>query len=146
MISLRIAGEADVDVLLPRMRAFNGLEGIEIAAVAHVAGLRTLLASPEFGGVWIVERDGLLIGYAVVTYGYDLEFGGRDSFLTEIWIDAAARNRGAGAATLEHLAAELRGRGVQALHLQVRRDSPALRLYERSGFVASPRMVMTRRL
>jgi ribosomal protein S18 acetylase RimI-like enzyme len=35
---------------------------------------------------------------------------------------------------------------VHALHLQVRPDNPALRLYQRSGFVASARIVMTRRL
>ena len=40
----------------------------------------------------------------------------------------------------------LHARGIQALHLQVRPDNPALRLYQRSGFVVSPRVVMTRRL
>ena len=41
---------------------------------------------------------------------------------------------------------ELRSRGIQALHLQVRPENPALRLYQRSGFAVSPRVVMTRRL
>jgi hypothetical protein len=30
------------------------------------------------------------------------------------------------------------------LHLQVRPENPAKRLYDRTGFVASPRIVMTR--
>ena len=33
-----------------------------------------------------------------------------------------------------------------ALHLQVRPENPALRLYERSGFSRSPRLILTRRL
>ena len=41
---------------------------------------------------------------------------------------------------------ELRARGVRALHLQVRPENPALRLYERRGFVVSPRRIMTRRI
>jgi hypothetical protein len=31
-------------------------------------------------------------------------------------------------------------------HLQVRLDNPAMRLYERAGFVMSPRVVMTKTL
>jgi ribosomal protein S18 acetylase RimI-like enzyme len=87
-----------------------------------------------------------VIGYAMVTFGYDLEFAGRDAYLTELWIDPPARGSGAGGAALALLDPELRTHGVHALHLQVRPDNPALRLYLRSGFVASPRIVMTRRL
>ena len=93
-----------------------------------------------------LERDGAAIGYAIVTYGFDLEFGGRDAFLTELWIDREARGGGAGSAALALLDPELRARGVNALHLQVRPDNPALRLYQRAGFIASPRITMTRRL
>jgi ribosomal protein S18 acetylase RimI-like enzyme len=81
-----------------------------------------------------------------VTFGFDLEFGGRDAYLDELWIDAHARGCGAGGAALDALAAPLRALGVRALHLQVRPENPAMRLYARSGFVASPRTVMTRRL
>jgi ribosomal protein S18 acetylase RimI-like enzyme len=84
--------------------------------------------------------------YAIVTYGYDLEFGGREGWLTELWIDVDQRGAGAGAAAIVALEAELRLRDVQAMHLQVRSENPAFRLYERMGFVASPRTVMTRRL
>ena len=41
---------------------------------------------------------------------------------------------------------ELRPLGVRALHLQVRPENPALRLYERAGFSRSPRLILTRRL
>jgi ribosomal protein S18 acetylase RimI-like enzyme len=110
------------------------------------ASLARLLASPEVGGAWLVERGGAVIGYAIVTYGYDLEYGGRDAVLTELWIDAGPRrrrrHRRAAAALEPHLVAA----GVGALHLQVRPDNPARHLYDRAGFVASPRIVMTRKL
>lgn len=145
MISLRSATLDDVPVLLPRMRALNAHEGITISNEAHEAALRRLLAAASLGGVWVIE-DGGVIGYAVVTFGYDLEFGGRDAFLTELWIDDAARGHGAGTAALALLDGELRTRDVRALHLQVRPDNPALRLYERNGFERSPRLTLTRRL
>lgn len=146
MITLRAATPADLPALLPRTRALNDHEGIQIGDAELEAALRRLLETPELGGAWSIERDGEPIGYAIVTYGYDLEFGGRDAYLTELWIDEPERGRGAATSALAGLAPELRARGVHALHLQVRPENPALRLYERSGFVRSPRVIMTRRL
>ncbi|HSK05460.1 MAG TPA: GNAT family N-acetyltransferase [Kofleriaceae bacterium] len=150
MVQLRRATPDDLDTILPRTRALNAEEGIEIAEPALEAALRRLLADPALGGCWIIERGGAAggaaIGYAIVTFGYDLEFGGRDAYLTELWIDPEARGGGAGSAALALLDGELRALEVRALHLMVRPENPAVRLYERAGFEASPRIFMTRRL
>jgi ribosomal protein S18 acetylase RimI-like enzyme len=146
MIALRPATIADLPQVFPRTRALNDHEGITIDSSRLEAALRTLLGNPGLGGVWLVTRDGETIGYTIVTFGFDLEFGGRDAFLTELWIDEDRRGAGAGREALALLDPELRARGVRALHLQVRPENPAMRLYERTGFVASPRRIMTRRL
>jgi ribosomal protein S18 acetylase RimI-like enzyme len=146
VLSLRPASLPDLAAVLPRTRALNAHEGIPIDAATLEAALARLLGDPGLGEVWLIERDAAAIGYAIVTFGYDLEFGGRDAFLTELWIDPPERGRGAASAALQLIDPELRARGVRALHLQVRPDNPARALYQRSGFVASPRIVMTRRL
>src|SRR5258706_6992468 len=130
---LRIATPADLAELLPRTRALNAHEGIAVGAVELEAALHALLADASLGGVWVIEATAI-VGYAIVTYGYDLEFAGRDAWLTELWIDPAHRGRGAATSALAALDAELRTRDVRALHLQVRTENPALRLYERTGF------------
>jgi len=145
VLRLRRASPADLADILPRTAALNAHEGIAVAPDALETALRALLADPTLGGVWLVE-DAAIIGYAIVTFGYDLEFAGRDAWLTELWIDDASRNTGAGAAALALLDTELRPLGVRALHLQVRPENPALRLYQRAGFAKSPRLVLTRRL
>jgi ribosomal protein S18 acetylase RimI-like enzyme len=145
VIRLRSATLDDLAQLLPRTRALNAHEGIEISDELLEQALRRLLGDATLGAAWLVEDD-VAIGYAITTYGYDLEFGGRDAYLTELWIDEERRRSGAATAVLEQLPHELRACDVRALHLQVRPDNPARRLYERSGFVASPRLVMTRRL
>src|SRR5690606_35707822 len=66
-------------------------------------------------------------------------FAGRDAWLTELWVDEHARGNGAARAALAQLEDALRERAVRALHLQVRPDNPAVRLYERAGFERSPR-------
>jgi ribosomal protein S18 acetylase RimI-like enzyme len=146
MFGVRVATLEDFTAVIERTRALNRVEGIAIDDATLEIALRRLLGDPTLGGIWLVTRDDIAIGHAVVTYGYDLEFGGRDSFLTELWIDPAERGRGAATATLALLEPELRARDVRALHLGVRPDNPAIRLYERAGFERSPRVVMTRRL
>ena len=145
MLRVRPATFDDVAGLLPRIRALNAQEGISISDELLEQALRRLLADASLGGVWLIE-DVNVIGYAIITFGYDLEFGGRDSYLTEFWIDEPHRAGGVGSAALELLVSELRARDIRALHLQVRPENPARRLYERSGFTTSPRIVMTRRL
>lgn len=145
MIALRAATLADLADVLPRTRALNDHEGIAVSDADLETALRRLLGDPSLGGVWLVEDDGQRIGYAIVTFGYDLEFAGRDAWLTEIWIDHAARGRGAATEALRQLDVVLKQHDVRALHLQVRPENPALRLYERAGFTRSPRLILTRR-
>lgn len=145
VIRLRLATLDDVAEVLPRTRALNAHEGIVVADDLLETALRRLLGDASLGSVWLIERD-CVIGYAIATYGYDLEVGGRDAYLTELWIDEAERGRSAATKAIELLAPELRARDVRAVHLQVRHDNPAQRLYERRGFVRLPRYVMTRRL
>jgi len=146
MLILRPGTSTDLADLLPRTRALNEHEGIHLSEARLRATLGELLASPELGGVWVIARNGRTIGYAIVTYGFDLEFDGRDAHLTELWIDPSHRGGGAAAGALELLMPELAARGVNAVHLQVRPDNPAMRLYERQGFVVSPRRILTRLL
>jgi ribosomal protein S18 acetylase RimI-like enzyme len=145
MIRVRQATLDDVAEILPRTQALNAEEQIVIDDASLEAAIRRLLGDATLGAVWLAEESEV-IGHAVVTYGYDLEFGGRDAFLTELWVDEGRRRRGAGTALLERIAEALPALDIRALHLQVRPENPALRLYERVGFVRSPRIVLTRRL
>lgn len=144
--TLRPATLADLPTLLPRTRALNAHEGIAIGDDALEAALSGLLSDRTLGGAWLINVDQRCVGYAIVTFGYDLEFAGRDAYLTEIWIDEAARARGAGGATLALLEPEMRARGVRALHLFVRPENRALHLYERAGYERIPRYFYTKKL
>ncbi|MEO6772750.1 MAG: GNAT family N-acetyltransferase [Kofleriaceae bacterium] len=143
---LRIATAADLPELLPRSRALQRHEDIEISDAEVERALREMLADPALGCVFMIEDDGAVVGYTFVSYSFDLEFAGREAWLTEIYIDQAARGRGGGTHALALLEPELRARGVHAYHLQVRADNPAKRLYERAGFHVVPRQIMSKRL
>jgi ribosomal protein S18 acetylase RimI-like enzyme len=142
----RVATIADSYALLRMMAEFNDGEGIKFADVEFAPRLEKLLRSPELGAALVFEM-GAVIGYAIVTWGFDLEYGGRDSYLTELWIDPAHRGKGHGKAALSLVEDFARQHGAGALHLAVRADNlAATRLYERNGYTDWPRRVMSKLL
>jgi ribosomal protein S18 acetylase RimI-like enzyme len=145
--SLRTADPSDVPFLLACMVEFNRGEKIAWEPSTGEAPLRRLLGDPRLGRVAMVVVGGADVGYAVVTYGYDLEFGGPDAFLTEIYLTPPARERGIGRAVVKALVAELAAAGFGALHLQVRPDNVAAkRLYLSAGFEGTTRVFLSKRL
>ena len=144
-LALRPATEADAPAILPMMIAFNRGESIAWDPAAGEAPLRRLLATPELGRVTLISVAGALAGYAVVTFGFDLEFGGRDALLTELYLKPEARGQGVGRRALERILEAARAEGAGAIHLQVRADNPvAQRVYRAAGFVGTTRLFLSR--
>jgi ribosomal protein S18 acetylase RimI-like enzyme len=99
------------------------------------------------GHVWLIDEGGAPAGYAVMTLGYSLEFGGRDAFVDELYIRPAYRRRGLGRRAVEVVATYCRDTGVQALHLEVGRENEAAQaLYRQAGFADRRHWLLTRRL
>lgn len=142
----RVATAADVAAILTMMVDFNRHEAIAFDPKQGEPILRELIARPDLGCVLVFEED-RMIGYAVLTYGFDLEFGGRDGFLTEIFLVEDARGKGHGKEALDRVIEAAKANGMHAIHLQVRHDNPnAKKLYEKSGFEAPERTLMTKLL
>ena len=144
---LRRARPADRDALVALMIAFNAVEQVAWDPRASMRALEHLLASDETGAIVVAESGGALAGYAVVTWGFDLEFAGRDAFLTEIFVRPVHRRAGVARALLHTVMDTARAVGAAALHLMVYpENAPAIALYERAGFARIPRIAMTRSL
>ena len=144
----RVAGPADAEQLLDWMVDFNRIEGIAYDRARMGAALAPLLAdaSPP-GRALMASVDGRGVGYALVGFSYDLEFGGRDGWLTEVYLVPEARGRKLGRALVDAAAEMARAHGVGALHLSVRpENAPALALYRGAGFQPWKRLAFTRKL
>ena len=144
-VSLKVAAAPDVDALLPMMDAFNAGELIEVDARALRRALERLLADETLGCVWLIQFGTETVGYAVLTFGYDLEFAGRDAFITEIYLCPPARGRGMGRVALARIEAASIELGVHAIHLMVRRENlHAVALYASAGYAAPPRAFLSK--
>jgi ribosomal protein S18 acetylase RimI-like enzyme len=147
MFAARPATDADVPTLLTMMEDFNAIEAIPFDREAFAPRVRELIGNPGVGGILVFTFAGTAAGYALVTYGWDLEFGGRDAFLTELYVAAAHRRRGIGRQGLDAAQAFAKSGGAHALHLLVRDDNaPARLLYDDAGFKTQPRLVMSKLL
>lgn len=136
-ILLTPALPADLDALVPLVRAYHDFEGIELDDGERIGAVRTLLADPSRGAMWWIEADGQRVGYVAVCFGFSLEFGGRDAFVDELYVVPEARGRGAGRAALAAAMRAAAAHGVRALHLEVGRTNARARaLYESLGFDA----------
>lgn len=146
MTEIRPATTNDAHALLPMIRGLFADESIPWDEARTRPVLVRLLGDASLGRVTIAIADGVACGYAIVTWGFDLEYGGRDAFLTEIWVEPEHRACGLGGRLLEAVQSAAREAGAGAVHLQVRPENPAQRLYLRSGFGASPRLFLSRTL
>jgi len=144
-ITTTLATQADVPELLSMMEEFNRFERIPWSRETGEAPLRVLLGDRDLGVVGLLREAGATIGYFVVTFGYDLEWNGRDGFLTELFLVADRRAQGRGPSLMAEVERTAREHGARALHLMVRTDNaPARRLYESQGYTSPKRIFMTK--
>jgi ribosomal protein S18 acetylase RimI-like enzyme len=141
----RTASAADLPLLLGFVRDFWAHEGIAYEEAAVVRALGELLANPALGRVFLLEVDGTVAGYAVLGFGFSLEYRGRDAFLDELFLVPVFRGRGLGEHALDVLEATCRRLGIRALHLEVNRSNlRAQALYRRRGFSGEDRLLLTK--
>lgn len=146
-LTVELATEGAAPALLDMMEDYNRGESIAWQRATAEGPLLALLLAPEYGAVGLLREGEALVGYFVLSWGYDLEWGGREAFLDELYLVPAARGRSLGRHALAAAEAVARAQDARALHLLVRHDNPAaLALYRRAGYASPPRRFMTKAL
>jgi ribosomal protein S18 acetylase RimI-like enzyme len=143
--TFRLARESDAPALLALMRGLYEHDHIAFDEAEARAALALLLADERVGLAHLILLGGEVAGYVVLTFGFSLEFRGRDAFVDELFIKDEFRGRGAGAAAVRFAEDLCRARGVRALHLEVERSNTrAQALYRRAGFRDHDRYLLTK--
>ena len=146
-IELRLVEASELAPLLDMMQEFNDLEDIPWSRQEVAPAVERLLGAPELGLIaHIIEQDAVC-GYLVLTWGFDLEWAGRDAFLTELYLLPQTRGRGLGRRALPLIEQLAREHGARALHLMVRPENlAAVQLYRGAGYSSPPRTFLTKDL
>lgn len=131
----RAAEASDAELLLDFMQAYYAFDGHGYDRAKARVALIELLQNPSLGRAWLILDGESPAGYAVLCFGYSLEWLGRDAFVDEFFLREDYRGRGWGKTTMVFLEDAARELGVKALHLEVMDGNhAALRLYEAIGF------------
>jgi ribosomal protein S18 acetylase RimI-like enzyme len=146
---------ARADVQLVRVDESNALEYKEIRLAMLLDSPRSfamthaqeLLKSDDdwrarthTSSTWMARVDGARAGAATMYVDPELPEG--EALLVAMWVDPAFRGRGVGDALIGQVVDEARAQGIRRLQLDVVTDNaPAVRLYERLGFVPTDHVV-----
>jgi GNAT superfamily N-acetyltransferase len=145
MPSIRRAQLTDLEELLQLVAEFYVADRHEYSRDLVVPALVPLLADDALGQVWVLADDDQLTGYAMVTWTWSLESGGRDCILDEIYVRDPGE--GWGGLLLDHAIAEATAFGARAAFLETEAPNVrARRFYERHGFQIEDSIWMSVRL
>jgi ribosomal protein S18 acetylase RimI-like enzyme len=137
----------DVEEVLSFIQAYYAFDDIPFRPAEVAAALRVLLSDLSLGQVWIIGAEEKAVGYTILTFGYDLEFGGSVATVTELYIQPSFRRRGIGRQAIQFLENICRDLEITGLELQVERDNPEAQEFYRSlGFQAHERIPLSKRL
>ena len=101
------------------------------------------LARSGYRRAWLAEADGVAVGYIILTYNYDIEFGGMQGIITDLYLEPGYRRQGLGARLIATALAFCRSRKIGAVELQVTRTNRgALSFYRNLGFKTLDRIVL----
>jgi GNAT superfamily N-acetyltransferase len=140
-----LAAASDAALLVPLLREFYAYDHISFDEPEARRALAQLLGDARLGRVYLIRVADELIGYFVLTFGFSLEFKGRDAFVDELFLRAEFRGRGIGTHALAVAEETCRAENVRALHLEVERaNAGAQEVYRRAGFKDHDRYLLTK--
>lgn len=143
LVTFRPCGPKDHAKLLKLVIAYYKFDKIPFDRKSLGKGLGTLLRNLSQGQVWLMESHKKPVGYALLTYNFDLEYGGVEGMLTDLYVSKPYRNRGVGSLALYEIEDFCRERGIRAIELQVLRHNKAAEtFYLKAGFQVLQRKVL----
>jgi len=143
LVSFRSCSPKDHASVLKLAVAYYRFEKIRVNRKALSQGLHTLLRNPSQGKMWLMEVHKKPVGYALLTYTFDLEYGGAEGVLRDLFVEKRYRDQGVGSLALYEVEDYCRERGMRAFQLQLPRgNKSAERFYRKAGFRELARRVM----
>jgi ribosomal protein S18 acetylase RimI-like enzyme len=135
LCTLEPAEPSDLELLLPLVAAYHHFEDVQVSAGLRKNSVARLLGDRSLGEIWLIKTADRIVGYIAVCFSYSIEFGGRDAFIDEFFVEREYRGKGIGSKAIAHVTEWLRGHGFAALHLEVdSTNERATAAYERAGF------------
>lgn len=144
-IKFIILDNTNLEIILGLMQKLYLHDHIQYDEKISRLTLVNLLKDNTKGRIWLIQYNQESVGYCVLTFGYSLEFHGRDALMDELYISEDYRGKGIGQATIKFIEGVCKELKIDALHLHVgRTNGKAQTLYEKVGFRELDRNIMSK--
>jgi GNAT superfamily N-acetyltransferase len=144
--TVEVVRSADLDDLLPLMRAYCDFYETTPGDAELLALSRAVLAGPEHEGVQVIARDaaGAAVGFASVFWSWDTTEAARIGIMNDLYVAPPARGTGLAERLIAKCAERARERGASRLEWETAPDNVrAQNVYDRIGGVREPWLVYT---
>jgi GNAT superfamily N-acetyltransferase len=134
--TIEVASEADLDDLLPLMRAYCDFYRTAPADEALLALARALVSDPEREGLQLIAREehGRAVGFATIYWTWSTTDAARIGVMNDLYVVPDARGSGLADALIRACAERCARRGVATMHWQTAPENlRAQAVYERIG-------------
>lgn len=126
---------ADLETIIRLMHELYIYDRSELDEPKARQALVASLGDPTWARIWLVQAGLQTAGYVVLTFGFSMEYGGRDAIIDEFFLRPTYRRRGFGSQVVDFLKDFCRSEGIRALHLEVfDHNQAAYEFYRRHGF------------
>ena len=135
-MEVHTVSEADLEELLPLMRAYCDFYAVAPTDSELLALSRALIADPQCEGVQLIARDGggRATGFATLFWSWSTLEAGRIGVMNDLFVAAEARGKGVAEALIEECRARCRQRGAKRLGWQTAAgNTRAQAVYDRVG-------------
>lgn len=134
---------SDIEIIVAMMRDFYAIDGYPIDSDRSEKLFEQFIEETHLGRAWLIACDGKTVGYVILTYVFNFEYGGKIAFVDELYLSEEARGKGIGKKTIEFIKAESEKLGLKLLYLEVEdHNVNAQKLYLSAGFEFHNRLIM----
>lgn len=145
---IRQASREDLDSLTAMRERFCQEDRHPFDAAVSRAVFAQALDNPHYGEIWLpCSAAGQPLGFGALTFGFSLEYDGRDATIDEIYILSEHRGQGLGTRLMLFLEERARIRGVRYIHLEVMNSNEqARKLYDSLAYKPHDSVFFSKRL
>jgi len=134
--TIAAVGDAELDDLLPLMRAYCDFYEVDPSDEDLLALSRALIGDPEREGLQLIARDagGRALGFATIFWTWSTTAGVRIGVMNDLYVAPDGRGKGLADALIEACVERCRSRGARRLEWQTAPDNHrAQAVYDRVG-------------
>ncbi|MGK4566971.1 GNAT family N-acetyltransferase [Flavobacterium sp. 3HN19-14] len=125
------------------MQDFYAIDGYPIDPEKSKRLFEEFISNENLGKSWLIYEAEKIVGYTILTFLFNFEYGGKIAFIDELYLTEASRGKGIGKKAMQFIKDEAAKLSLKLLYLEVEpHNSDAQMLYLAAGFELHNRNIM----